>query len=133
MDPRLLRIIASEHERDLRASAGARPRLPRPSRPPRHVSVTIRYGFPDDARALSRLAALDCAAVPRGPLLVADVEGELRAALSLADGSVIADPFHASAPLVELLAARARQLTADRRRGSRSPVRGLVLRLRRSF
>ena len=36
-----------------------------------------------------RLAALDSAAgVPAGPLLLAEVDGELRAALSLSDGHV---------------------------------------------
>jgi hypothetical protein len=136
MDPRLLRIVARERERDLRAAADARPRpaLPAPDRP-RHAAVTIRYAFPDDARPLDRLAALDSGAVPDGPVLLAEVEGSLRAALSLVDGAVIADPFHPSRQLVELLRARARQLTAtDRDRATRrSAIRGVALRLRRSF
>ena len=74
-------------------------------------SVTIRHAFPDDELALVRLAALDSAEVPPQPLLVADVHGELRAALSLRDGSVIADPFHRTRPLVELLSSRAAQLS----------------------
>ena len=103
---------------------------------PRLLSVvTIRYGFPDDAQALARLATLDSAVVPDGPLLVAEVEGSLRVALSLRDGSVIADPFRPSRELVELLRARARQLTAPGRSSAtrRLPMRGLVVRLRRTF
>jgi hypothetical protein len=73
-------------------------------------SVTIRHAFPDDGLALVRLAALDSAEVPRQPLLVAEVSGELRAAISLHDGAVVADPFHRTQALVELLAARAAQL-----------------------
>jgi hypothetical protein len=74
--------------------------------------VTLRYGFPDDAEALARLAALDSSEPPANPLLVAEVDGELHAALSLSDGSVIADPFHSTAAIAELLRARARQLEA---------------------
>jgi hypothetical protein len=54
-------------------------------------------------------------------LLVAEVEGELRAALSLADGSVIGDPFYRTTALVELLTARARQLKATRSARLRLP------------
>jgi hypothetical protein len=75
-------------------------------------SVTIRHASADDAFALFRLASLDSAEVPRQPLLVADVDGELQAALSLYDGAVIADPFHRTQPLLELLSSRAGQLAA---------------------
>lgn len=73
-------------------------------------SVTIRDAFPDDALALVRLATLDSAEVPPQPILVAEVNGELRAALSLRDGAVIADPFRRTQALVELLSSRATQL-----------------------
>jgi hypothetical protein len=72
--------------------------------------VTIRVGTPDDAPALKRLAALDSADVPAGPILVAEVGGELRAAVSLGDRAVVADPFHPTAPLVQLLLKRAEQV-----------------------
>jgi hypothetical protein len=81
----------------------------------RHATVTIRYAFPDDARPLARLAALDSSPVPRMPMLVAEVDGELRVALSLADGAVVGDPFHPIAGLTELLRARAEQLAGGRR------------------
>lgn len=81
--------------------------------PPGHA-VTIRPAFPDDAQALARLAALDSAQSPPAPVLVAEIDGELLAAMSLADGSVVADPFHRTAALLELLSARARQLTRVR-------------------
>lgn len=75
-------------------------------------AVTIRHAFPDDALALLRLAALDSHEPPAHPVLVAEVEGELRAALSLRDAAVVADPFHRTRALVDLLKARAAQLTA---------------------
>ncbi|MDQ6805684.1 MAG: hypothetical protein M3065_12115 [Actinomycetota bacterium] len=72
------------------------------------ASITIRPAYADDERALVRLAALDSAAEPPpAPRVVAEVDGELRAALSLRDGSTIADPFFATADLVELLRAHA--------------------------
>jgi hypothetical protein len=64
-------------------------------------SITIRPAYADDHAVLARLAALDSAQVPPGPLLLAEIDGEVRAALSLRDGSAIADPF---APTVHVLA-----------------------------
>ncbi len=65
--------------------------------------ITIRPAYADDDAALIRLATLDSAAVPTGPLLLAEVDGELRAALATDDGSVIADPFFRTAELTSLL------------------------------
>jgi hypothetical protein len=87
-----------------RAAGAAGSLLSRPA-------VTIRHAFPDDSLTLRRLAALDSATPLEPPVLVGEVEGEVRAALSLRDGSVIADPFHLTAALVELLLARAAHLT----------------------
>jgi hypothetical protein len=74
---------------------------------------------PADAAALSRLAQLDSARPP-GPeqVLVAEVGGELRAALPLDGGPVIADPFQPTADLVAMLAERARQLVPQSSRRS---------------
>jgi hypothetical protein len=65
--------------------------------------VHIRRAFPDDGEALARLAQLDSTRLPADHYLVAEVEGELKAAVGLEFGAVAADPFHASAPLVRLL------------------------------
>jgi hypothetical protein len=91
--------------------------------PPQTSPVTLRFGFPDDALALARLAALESAVAPAQPVLLAEVAGQLRAALSLSDGTVVSDPFFPSAAVVELLRARARQLTGGDRRGARRVVR----------
>jgi hypothetical protein len=72
------------------------------------AQITIRPAYGDDYDALARLAALDSAdGVPPRPLLVAEVDGILRAALSLRDDSQISDPFFPSARLVTLLRAHA--------------------------
>jgi hypothetical protein len=68
-----------------------------------HASITIRGAYADDGSALFRLATLDSADVPDGPLLLAEVDGEMRAALSLSDGSAIADPFYPTLELLHLL------------------------------
>ena len=73
--------------------------------------ITIRPEYPDDELALIRLAALDSLdAPPARPLLLAEVDGELRAALSVRDGSAIADPFQPTAAIVELLRRHASSL-----------------------
>lgn len=76
------------------------------------ASFTIRMAYPDDSSALNRLATLDSRRLPSGPLLVAEVDGELWAAVALEDGEAVADPFHPSGPLVALLRARCAQLTS---------------------
>lgn len=80
------------------------------------AAVTLRYAVFDDAPDLFRLAQLDSAQALRDPVLVAEVAGRLTAALSLSEDRVIADPFLPTAATVELLRARARQLTWTGRR-----------------
>jgi hypothetical protein len=73
-------------------------------------SINIALG--GDARELARLAALDSADELRAPVVTASVDGRVRAALSLADGRVVADPFVPTAGLVELLVVHARRIAA---------------------
>lgn len=75
--------------------------------------IIIRRAQQSDDEALRRLAALDSARVPAGDVLLAEVDGELRAALGVRGREVVADPFHATAGLVELLAARAASVRAS--------------------
>lgn len=81
-------------------------------------AVVLRPARAADGHALRRLAALDDAAPLAGAVLVAERDGELRAAISLHSGRAIADPFHRTADLVTLLHARAALLDggSDRRR-----------------
>ena len=78
-------------------------------------TVVIRIATPADRDDLRRLAALDSSRVPDGTLLLAQADGEIRAAYSVDEQRAIADPFLASAGLVELLKARAALLRDDRR------------------
>jgi hypothetical protein len=69
--------------------------------------ITIRYATPSDRPALERLAQRDSGRVPSGELLVAELDGELVAAVPLEGGTAIADPFRPTAGHVAALAAEA--------------------------
>ena len=92
--------------------------------------ITIRRMDLDraDREAVARLAELDTRADARGPVLGAEIEGSLLAAISLDDGELIADPFSRTAELgrcsscARVSSPRARALSAAcagsaRRRG----------------
>lgn len=81
--------------------------------------VVIREASTDDGDAIRRLAQRDSARLPTGPMLVAEADGAIRAARSLTDDAVIADPFQRTAEIVALLELRAGQV----RRSRTSPLR----------
>jgi hypothetical protein len=79
--------------------------------------ITIRPAYADDDLAVARLAALDSANnAPPAPLLVAEVDGALRVAVSLRDGSAIADPFFPTADILTLVRTRAASATGPTNR-----------------
>ena len=65
--------------------------------------IRIRPASTQDAFALRRLAALDDRRPLRGHVLVAEEAGEMRAAISVEDGNVVANPFARTADLVDML------------------------------
>jgi hypothetical protein len=73
-------------------------------------TISIRTATPDDAQAVTQLALLDSAEPPAAPLLLAERDGRLQAALSLSDGTTIGDPFAPTAELIALLHVRAERL-----------------------
>ena len=75
----------------------------------REEKITIRHATEVDAAALARLAQLDGQRVPAGDSLLAYVGEELRAAVPLKGNAALADPFHLTRDVVELLRLRARQ------------------------
>jgi hypothetical protein len=77
------------------------------------MPILIRRATADDATALHRLAQLDGARLPGGDLLIAEVDGEPKAALRIADSAYVADPFYASRELVGLLDVRAKRQRRD--------------------
>jgi len=70
--------------------------------------ITIRSSTDADRAEIARLAALDSREAPAGDLVLGFVDEELLAAVEARSGETVADPFHRTAELVELLrAARA--------------------------
>ncbi len=96
-------------------------------------TISIRSATPEDADALARLAALDSARVPAGPILLAERQGELRAALAMCGGATIADPFVETNELVALLRLRAQRLTPRSRWSARLRRTILSRRAHRAF
>ncbi len=70
--------------------------------------LIILHSHDSDMPAVWRLAALDDRRAPHPPALLAYVGTELRAALGLRDGQVVADPFHRTDDIVEMLRVEAR-------------------------
>lgn len=71
------------------------------------TEIIIRTAREEDRADLARVAGRDTHELPAGPLLVAKVGSDVRAAISIQDGTIIADPFHRTAELVEMLKIRA--------------------------
>jgi hypothetical protein len=90
-------------------------------------TIVIRLATLSDHRSVSNLAALDSRRPLAGPAMLAEVDGVVRAALDLSDGSVAADPFVRTAELVDLLRLRARRLQGEEPARS---LRGALARLR---
>jgi hypothetical protein len=107
-----MRRIADHYSRDVE---------PRTEREPEMKNLTIRRATAADEFAVRRLSALDSAFPPTGDVLLAEMGGELWAALSIDSGHAVADPFRRSGDLVELLRFRAERL------GAEEPARGRVL------
>ena len=83
--------------------------------------ITIRRSTTGDEAALARIAALDSGSVPEGDTMLAFVGGELRAVMPLDGGRPLADPFHRTEELVELL-----RYSVDRGRAARKRRFGIV-------
>src|SRR4051812_2234335 len=105
MHPEIERQMAVQRVEELRR-AGAVARI-RNATPPafREAEVVIRLARPQDALAVEALAVLDDADLPQGRVLVAEVGGEIRAALPLDTNQAFGDPFRRTADLVALLEA----------------------------
>jgi hypothetical protein len=123
MTTSISQLMAAEHVADLRRSAehtggpGSRPERAH------KASVELRIGDRDEAGVIRRLAALDEAPELEGDVLLAIVDGDAVAGLSLQDHRVVADPFVPTREAVALLRLRAEHLSRGR------PRRGLRRRL----
>jgi hypothetical protein len=81
--------------------------------------ITIRRSTTGDAADIARIAALDSGRAPEGTAMLAFVGGELRAVMPLDGGRPLADPFHRTAELIELLRYAVERSHAPRKRRAR--------------
>ena len=65
--------------------------------------VTLRLAMAADRAALDRLAQRDSRPLPPGPHLLGERDGRVEAAICLATGELVADPFRRTAEVCELL------------------------------
>lgn len=71
--------------------------------------ITIRHSTESDRDRIRELAELDGHRAPSGDAILAEVDGRLWAAVGVADGVAVADPFQATEEVVGLLRLRAEQ------------------------
>ena len=114
--------VAAEHIADLRRAAEhQRAAISAPARRSVEQIIALRVAQPEDDNDVSRLAQLDDAPPLGGPVMLAVVDGEPVAALSLSDGRVVANPFVPTEKAVTLLRLHATQLSGERHRRWRWP------------
>jgi hypothetical protein len=107
--PEIMRFLVAQHVEELRRAA----------RPIRVTAAPVATDLADielrlcrvgDDPALEQLAALAERPLPAGRLVIAAVDGQIVAALPLAGGRPLTDPFVRTAHLRPLLELRAAQL-----------------------
>ena len=76
-------------------------------------ALNIRRATSADRRSLERLAALDSRPLGEGAYLVAEMDGELIAAVPVDGGAAIADPFRRTAGVVAMLELHAQDVPAS--------------------
>jgi hypothetical protein len=106
--PEFTKILAREHVEQLRKDARVVRATPRPVVDTQDVELRL-CRIADDPQ-LDRLAALAERPLPHGRLVIAATGGQIVAALPLAGGPALRDPFARTAHLMPLLELRAEQL-----------------------
>ena len=90
--------------------------------------ITIRISTEADSARVHELAELDGHAAPKGEAVLAEVDGRLVAAVGVADGVAVADPFILASDTLEVLRVRAEQ-ERERTLG-RGPLLGRLMLIR---
>jgi hypothetical protein len=128
---RMLHDYRHELDRKLEVANLRREAARSSARPPE--AVTLRLCCVGDDDTLDRLAALEGVPVPKGRHVVAEIGGVVVAAMPLAGGRPLADPFRLTGHLFPLLELRAAHLTGESTRRRRFAFRGAVRRLSRAY
>jgi hypothetical protein len=125
MTSTLSALAAREHTNDLLRDAKRRRRETDSTSQGSVSAVELRLARVEEARTVRQLAELDSAAELEGEVLLAVVDGEAVAALSLDDQRVVANPFVPTQDAVKLM-----RMHADHLFGRRAPRRRWVPRPR---
>ena len=109
-------VAAKEHVADLRRVAERRRAIPgtpqlNVSAPARAPALALRLARADESHVVRDLAALDDAPALEGQVLLALIESEAVAALSLLDRRVVANPFVRTDAAVALMRLRAEHVS----------------------
>lgn len=90
--------------------------------------VVIRRAADQDGAAIAQLADLNAAPRPRGEMLLVELEGRIVAAVPVAGGDALGDPFAPTAQLIDLAERRAKLLRepAQQRRGRVAALLGTL-------
>jgi hypothetical protein len=107
-------LVAEQHVADLRRTAQRREPARSATVDQYAPRVELRLAEAGDARVVARLADLDSAPELEGPVLLALLDGDAVAGMSLRDGRVVADPFVPASQAVALLRLRAEHLSGAR-------------------
>ena len=107
--PEIMRFLVAQHVEELRRAAQPIRRSATPATTDL-TDIELRLCRVGDDPALEELAALAERPLPVGRLVVAAVDGRIVAALPLAGGQLLTDPFVRTAHLRPLLELRAAQL-----------------------
>ncbi|MDQ6605157.1 MAG: hypothetical protein M3Z06_01245, partial [Actinomycetota bacterium] len=110
MTSSITQLVARELTDDLRRASGRARLTAGHSTEAKLPAIELRLAHVAEAHALTRLAALDDAPELEGPVLLALIDGEAQAGLSLHDGRVVANPFVRTGEAVALLRVRAAAL-----------------------
>ena len=110
MHPEIMRIMATEHVKVLQHDAARRVRPTQRQATADTRDVELRLCRVSDDPELERLAELEGRQVPDGRLVIAAIRGCIVAALPVAGGLALADPFTRTAHILPLLELRAAQL-----------------------
>ena len=131
MNGGLIALLSEAQTAEVLRQAGARRQTRRvPRRRHGDIDAIVRMAAASDGPALERLSQLEGRRLTPGPVLVAEQHDEVLAAVSIAGGAPIADPFRPTAGLVELLGRSLAHLHEDGGRRRWSPW-GLLRRSRR--
>ncbi len=116
-------LVAEQHVADLRRAAQRRPATRSGTIDRYAPRVELRLADAGDAHVVARLAELDSARELEGPVLLALLDGDAVAGMSLREGRVVANPFVPANQAVALLRLRAEHLSGAsvRRRLRRLP------------